>query len=115
MCPINEETEFDTTEQTAGMDRAPKSALKAAAFLVVAAAIVKAVAGPSLSTLTGVTPEMVAQLLTPLIAEAVPRKFEGEKDWGKTKVVTTGVRSEGNFFRFDIHSKKKEVNDGIWK
>lgn len=107
--------DFDTTEQTAGMDRAPKSALKAVAFLVVTAALVKASAGPALSTFTGVTPEMVAQLVTPLIAEAVPREFEGKKDWGKTKNVTTGLRSEGNFFRFDIHSKKKEVNDGIWK
>jgi hypothetical protein len=106
---------FDTTEQTTRMDRAPKSALRVIAFLVVAAAIAKASAGPALSTFTGVTPEMVAQLVTPLIAEAMPREFKGEKDWGKTKVVTTGVRSEGNFFRFDIHSKKKEANDGIWK
>jgi hypothetical protein len=65
--------DFDTTEQTAGMDRAPKSALKIAAFLFVAAAIARAVAGPSLATLTGITPEMVAQLVTPLIAEALPR------------------------------------------
>ena len=107
--------DFDTTEQTAGMDRAPKSALAIVAFLFVAAAIVKAMAGPSLSTLTGITPEMIAQLVTPLIAEAVPREFEGEKDWGKTKVVTSGVHSDGNFFRFDIHSKKNEVNDGVWK
>lgn len=107
--------DFDTTEHTAGMDRAPKSAVKAAAFLMVVATIVKAMAGPSLSTLTGITPEMVTQLIVPLIAAAVPREFEGQKDWGKTKKVTTGLRSEGNFFRFDIHSKKDEVNDGIWK
>jgi hypothetical protein len=107
--------DFDTTEQTAGMDHAPKSALKAVAFLAVAATIVKAMAVPSLSTLTGITPEMVTQLVVPLIAAAVPREFEGEKDWGKTKNVTTGLRSEGNFFRFDIHSKKNEVNDGVWK
>jgi hypothetical protein len=115
MCPLNEETDFDTTEQTAGMDRAPKSALIVATFLFVAAAIVKAMAGPSLATLTGITPEMISQLVTPLIAEAVPREFEGKKDWGKTKTVTTGLHSDGNFFRFDIHREKKEVNDGIWK
>jgi hypothetical protein len=97
------------------MDRAPESVLKAFAFLVVAAAAVRASASPALSTLTGVTPEMVAQLVTPLIADAVPREFEGKKDWGKTKKVTTGLRSEGNFFRFDIHSKRSEVNDGVWK
>jgi hypothetical protein len=115
MCPLNEETEFDTTEQTAGMDRAPKSALAIAAFLFVAAAIVKATAGPSLATLTGITPEMIAQLVTPLIAEAVPREFEGEKDWGKTKTVTSGLHNDGNFFKFDIHRQTSEVNDGIWK
>jgi hypothetical protein len=115
MCPLNIETDFDTTEQTAGMDRAPKSALKVAAFLFVAAAIVKAMAGPSLATLTGVTPEMVAQLVTPLIAEAVPREFDGKKDWGKTKTVVSGLHSDGNFFKFDIHRQTKDVNDGIWK
>jgi hypothetical protein len=107
--------DFDTTEQTAGMDRAPATALKFAAFLFVAAAIVKAMAGPSLATLTGITPEMVAQLVTPLIAEAVPREFEGKKDWGKTTTVVSGLHSEGNFFKFDIHRQTSEVNDGIWK
>jgi hypothetical protein len=115
MCPLNEETDFDSTKQRAGMDRAPKSALVIAAFLFVAAAIVKATAGPSLATLTGITPEMIAQLVTPLIAEAVPREFEGQKDWGKTETVTSGLHSDGNFFKFDIHRQTKEVNDGIWK
>ena len=107
--------DFDTTEQTAGMDRAPKSALTVAAFLFVEAAIVKAMAAPSLATLTGIRPEMVAQLVTPLIAEAVPREFEGQKDWGKTKTVVSGLHSDGNFFKFDIHRQTSEVNDGIWK
>jgi hypothetical protein len=115
MCPHDQETEFDTTEQTAGMDRAPKTALKAFAFLLIAAGIMKAAAGPTLTALTGVTPELVAQLVTPLIAEAVPREFEGKKDWGKTREVTTGLHSDGNFFKFDIHREKKEVNDGVWK
>src|SRR3954464_414670 len=115
MCQPDRKMDFDTTEQTAGMDRAPKSALKATAFLIIAAAIVKARAVPSLATLTGITPEMIAQLVTPLIAEAVPREFEGKKDWGKTKVVTTGLHSDGNFFKFDIHRQTSEVNDGIWK
>jgi hypothetical protein len=107
--------DFDTTEQMAGMDRAPKLVLAIASFLFVAAAIVKAMAGPSLATLTGITPEMVAQLVTPLIAEAVPREFEGQKDWGKTKTVVSGLHSDGNFFKFDIHRQTSEVNDGIWK
>jgi hypothetical protein len=115
MCPSSQETEFDTTERTAGMDRAPKSALRVFAFLVVAAGIVKATAGPAFLALTGVSPEMIAQLVTPLVAEAVPREFEGQKDWGKTTPITTGLHSDGNFFKFDIHREKSEVNDGVWK
>jgi hypothetical protein len=106
--------DFDLAERTV-MDRAPKFALPAAAFLVAAAVIAKAMAGPSLSMLTAITPEMVTQLVTPLIAAAVPREFEGQKDWGKTKDVTTGLHSDGNFFKFDIHRKTSEVNDGVWK
>src|SRR5215208_4257942 len=115
MCLLSREMELATTDETTRMDRLTKPALAAAVLLFVAAAMLKAMAGPSLASLTGITPEVVAQLVTPLIAEAVPREFEGKKDWGKTKKVTTGLRSEGNFFRFDIHSKKSEVNDGIWK
>jgi hypothetical protein len=107
--------ELATTDQTTRMDRLKKPALAAAVILFLAAAMLKAMAEPSLASLTGITPEVVAHLVTPLIAEAVPREFEGKKDWGKTKKVMTGLRSEGNFFRFDIHSKKSEVNDGIWK
>src|SRR4051812_6798069 len=107
--------DFDIMKTNAGMDRASQTTLRVVAFLFVVAAVAKAMAGPSLASLTGITPEVVAQLVTPLIAEAVPREFEGKKDWGKTKKVTTGLRSEGNFFKFDIHSKKTEVNDGIWK
>jgi hypothetical protein len=115
MCLPSLEMELATTDQTTRMDRLKKPALAAAAFLFVVAAMLKAMAGPSLASLTGITPEVVAQLVTPLIAEAVPREFEGKKDWGKTSKVTTGLRSEGNFFKFDIHSTKSEVNDGIWK
>lgn len=97
------------------MDRAPKAVLKAVAFLAVAAGIMKATAGPALTTLTGITPEVVAQVVGPIIAESIPRKFEGSKDWGKTTEVTSGLHSDGNFFKFDIHREKKEVNDGVWK
>jgi hypothetical protein len=107
--------EFDTTERTAGMDRAPKTVLKVIAFLVVAAGIMKATAGPALTTLTGITPEVVAQVVGPIIAESIPRKYEGSKDWGKTTEIVSGLHSNGNFFKFDIHREKKEVNDGVWK
>lgn len=79
------------------------------------AAIVKTAADPALTTLGGVTPDVVAQLVAPIIADSIPREYEGTKDWGKTARVTTGLHSDGNFFRFDIHRQKNEVNDGVWK
>jgi hypothetical protein len=67
------------------------------------------------STDPGLAPEIVAQIAAPLIAEAIPREYERSQDWGRTRKITTGVRSSGNFFKFDIHSRKSEVNDGVWK
>lgn len=60
-------------------------------------------------------PELIAQIAAPLIADAIPREYERSKDWGRKRTITTGLRSSGNFFKFDIHRRKKEVNDGVWK
>ncbi len=114
-CLCVRETDFFILDRTIGMDRFFKPLRTVVALCIVWATLANAWAGPALSTFGGITPEMIARLVVPLIAEAVPRKFEGEKDWGKTKKITTGLRSEGNFFRFDIHSKRSEVNDGVWK
>jgi hypothetical protein len=84
-------------------------------LLACSAVIVQAPAGPALSTLTGITPELIGQLMGPIIAESIPREFKGSKDWGKTTRITSGVRSYGNFFDFNIHRKTSEVNDGVWK
>jgi hypothetical protein len=64
---------------------------------------------------TAVSPDAAAQIVARMIAEAIPREYDRSKDWGRTKKIATGVRSSGNFFRFDIHSKKSEVNHGVWK
>jgi len=64
---------------------------------------------------TGVSPNATAKIVTRLIADAIPREYERSKDWGRTTRITTGVRSSGNFFKFDIHSKKSKVKDGVWK
>ena len=56
-----------------------------------------------------------AEIVARLIAEAIPRQYERKKDWGRTKQITTGLHSSGNFFKFDIHRKKTAVNDGVWK
>jgi hypothetical protein len=62
-----------------------------------------------------VGPEILSQLAAKIIAEELPREYERKKDWGQTKKITTGVRSSGNFFEFDIHRKKSKVNHGVWK
>jgi hypothetical protein len=64
---------------------------------------------------TRLAPEILTQAAANIIAAEIPREYERTKDWGKTKAISTGLRSSGNFFDFDIHRKKKQVKHGIWK
>jgi hypothetical protein len=64
---------------------------------------------------TRLAPEIVTQAAANIIAAEIPREYERTKDWGKTKQISTGLRSSGNFFDFDVHRKKKEVKHGVWK
>jgi hypothetical protein len=61
-----------------------------------------------------IAPEIVSQLAARVIEESIPRQYERSKDWGRTKEITTGLRSSGNFFKFDIHRRKTAVNHGVW-
>jgi hypothetical protein len=70
---------------------------------------------PSSAAAGGVAPEIVSRIAARLIAEAIPREYERSKDWGRTKRITTGLRSSGNFFDFNIHRRKSRVNHGVWK
>jgi hypothetical protein len=63
----------------------------------------------------GFAPDVVSQVAARIIAAEIPREIERKKDWGKTKEITTGLHSNGNFFKFDIHRDKSEVNHGVWK
>lgn len=99
----------------AAMDRACQFAIKSGLFLACMAAILKALALPTATNPAGVAPELLSQAAAKIIAAEIPREFERKKDWGRTKEVTTGVRSSGNFFKFDIHRQTSEVNHGIWK
>jgi hypothetical protein len=63
----------------------------------------------------GFAPDVVSQVAARIIAAEIPREIEKKKDWGKTKEITTGLHSNGNFFKFDIHRETSEVNHGIWK
>jgi hypothetical protein len=97
------------------MSRVRTIILHSLVILAGLAAIANLPAGPALTSLAGITPEAIARFAAPVIAEAIPREYEGSKDWGKTTRITTGLRSSGNFFKFDIHRQKSWVNDGVWK
>jgi len=64
---------------------------------------------------TAASPDKIAAAVAEIIADAIPREYERKKDWGRQKEITTGVRSSGNFFKFDIHRTKTAVNHGVWK
>lgn len=92
----------------------------AAAFLVLGAVsltVAQAVTAqqPAPTVAPSISPEATAQRVSKLIADAIPREYERKKDWGKTKEIVTGVRSSGNFFKFDVHRTRSTVNDGVWK
>ncbi len=70
---------------------------------------------PASTAATSVAPEIISQVAARLIADAIPREYERSKDWGRTKRITTGLRSSGNFFDFDIHRRKTAVKHGVWK
>ena len=69
----------------------------------------------SASTASGLAPDVISEVAARIIAAEIPHEYERSKDWGRTKEVTTGLRSSGNFFKFDIHRKRSEVHDGVWK
>lgn len=73
------------------------------------------VVAPQEPVMSGASADEVAEVVAGLIADVIPRRYERTKDWGRTKRITTGVRSSGNFFEFDIHRRKTEVKHGVWK
>jgi hypothetical protein len=88
----------------------------AAAFLFAAALAMCSDVTPALAeSPSGPSAEEISQIAARLIAEAIPREYERSQDWGRTKAITTGLRSSGNFFKFDIHRRKSEVKHGVWK
>jgi hypothetical protein len=84
------------------------------AFTVAGAAFAESTSAPA-ATVEAASPDAIAQAVAQLIADAIPREYERKKDWGRQKEITTGVRSYGNFFKFDVHRTKTAVNHGVWK
>jgi hypothetical protein len=84
-------------------------------FVVVGLWAAIALADSAATSGPGVGPEVLSQMAARIIAAEIPREYERKKDWGRTKNITTGLRSSGNFFEFDIDRKKHAVNHGVWK
>ena len=96
------------------MNRVSQLACIAFALVAGSAALPESPPAPA-ATDSVASADVISQIAARLIAEAIPREYERSKDWGRTKRITTGLRSSGNFFDFDIHRRKSEVNHGVWK
>ncbi len=53
----------------------------------------------------------LASAFAQIIENAIPREYEKRKDWGHTKNITVGLRTDG----WKLHRRKKPVNHGVWK
>ena len=62
-------------------------------------------------TLVASARDSLAQVFASLVRQAIPPQYEKQKDWGRTKNVTVGLRADG----LKIHRRKKPVNHGVWK
>jgi len=97
------------------MSRVGLLAVAAMAFAAGDSACAQNAVSPAPLPSAAVSPDATAQIVARMIAAAIPREYERTKDWGRTKQITTGLRSSGNFFKFDIHRTKSKVKDGVWK
>lgn len=54
------------------------------------------------------------QWLADLAMAKVPRTFEGEKDWGKTKKIWSGIKIDRDGLKLKTHRRYREVENGRW-
>lgn len=53
----------------------------------------------------------LSSALAELVREAIPRSYERDEDWGRTKHITTGLRVD----KLEFSRRKREVKHGVWK
>jgi len=58
--------------------------------------------------------EKIDQLLTRLVLENIPHKFEDSKDWGRQVERWDGVKFRREGLKIKTNRRKKLVNDGTW-
>jgi hypothetical protein len=60
-------------------------------------------------------PEEFQELVTSIVREQLPDKYEKTKNWGQTKQVWAGVKLERDGLRLETRRRYREVNDGPWQ
>ncbi|MBN1851353.1 MAG: hypothetical protein JW829_01465, partial [Pirellulales bacterium] len=95
----------------------PLAAFGLAASLAIAGASIASdpIPTPSASYPPDHPTKQLADSLTELLREAIPREYERKKDWGQTKRIPVGIQNTGHGLRLRIRKREKEVNHGIWK
>ncbi len=71
----------------------------------------------SVTSMATVTPQQVrtaTQWLGDLAIRKMPRQIDGEKDWGKTKQVWSGVKMRMDGLRLKTHRRHRDVKHGRW-
>jgi hypothetical protein len=59
--------------------------------------------------------DALAQSLSRLIRDAIPREYDKKDNWGAAKEIVVGVRPHGKPFHWHVKKYKKTVNHGLWK
>lgn len=57
----------------------------------------------------------LSDVLAARIASVIPSVYDKREDWGETKDITVGLRTEGKGFKTKIRRRKKAVKHGVWK
>jgi hypothetical protein len=56
----------------------------------------------------------LSNVVSLILQRAIPREYDGQKNWGLTKEVTIGVRLRPEGLRLETKRRRKVVNDGLW-
>ena len=71
----------------------------------------QSVAGPTIDPAR----QSLAFELSRLIRSEIPLEYDKQKDWGATKEIAVGLRTEGKGFDTKLRRRKKAVEHGVWK
>jgi hypothetical protein len=58
--------------------------------------------------------QSLSNIVNVMLQATLPREYDGEKNWGRTKEVTVGVRLRREGLRLETKRRRKAVNDGLW-